>query len=406
MNCALLPRPECTVKVAVLGLSLDRRTTDTWEGTAMAHLRRMVSYLLKPVIIFLLMVSPVSFQMSVSPAAARASAASCPAGYWRYASLCLNNSTGDVVLAATVLGQDYPTRPITLIVPLVAGSGVDTTARILAERMKTTLGQPLVVENIPIGAGVVGVGRLAEAAPDGYTIGIGDQTTNVISALTSSVRYDVLKDFEPISLLSTSPGVLVGNNKLQPRDLRELIAWLQANPDKATVASFGQGSGPYVLSVTFQSLIGTKLRIVPYRGNAAALPDLVSGQIDLMFSEQSNIMGNLRAGTIKGYAILAKERSAALPEIPTIEEAGGPPLHSVTWRGMWVPKGTPAHVTSRLGSAVVQALSDAAVQKRIAEIGQEVVPPDQRTPQALAVHHKAELEKWTPMIKAASIKAD
>jgi tripartite-type tricarboxylate transporter receptor subunit TctC len=158
--------------------------------------------------------------------------------------------------------------------------------------------------------------------------------------------------------------------------------------------------------VTFQKLIGTKLRIVPYRGNAAALPDLVSGQIDLMFSEQSNIMGNVRAGTIRGYAILAKERSAALPEVPTIEEAGGPSLHSVTWRGMWVPKGTPTHVTSRLGSAVVEALSDATVQKRIAEIGQEVVPPDQRTPQALAAHHKAELEKWTPMIKAASIKTD
>jgi tripartite-type tricarboxylate transporter receptor subunit TctC len=298
----------------------------------MAHLRRIASYLEKPAIILLLMVSAGPLQVNMAPAAA----------------------------------QDYPTRPVTVIVPLVAGSGVDTTARILAERMKTTLGQPLVVENIPTGAGVVGVGRLAEAAPDGYTIGIGDQTTNVISALTSSVRYDVLKDFEPVSLLSTSPGVLVGSNKLQPRDLRELIAWLQANPDKATVASFGQGSGPHVLSVTFQKLIGTKLRIVPYRGNAAALPDLVSGQIDLMFSEQSNIMGNVRAGTIRGYAILAKERSAALPEVPTIEEAGGPSLHSVTWRGMWVPKGTPTHVTSRLGSAVVEALSDATVQKRIA----------------------------------------
>jgi len=337
---------------------------------------KMVCCLQRPVIIFLMMVLPASLQVSVPPPAAPSSP------------------------------TPYPTRTITVIVPIVAGSSVDTLARMLAERMKTTLGQPLIIENIPTGAGTVGVARLAEAAPDGYTIGIGDQTTNVISAVVSSVRYDVLRDFEPISLLSTSPSVLVGSNKLQSGDLRELIVWLRENPDKATVASFGQGSGPHIVSTTFQSLIGTKLRRVPYRGNVAALPDLVSGQIDLMFSEQSNILGNLRAGTIKAYAILGKDRSAALPEIPTIEEAGGPPLHIVTWRGMWVPKGTPAHVRSKLSSAVLDALSDPTVQKRIAEIGQEVVPPTHQTPQALAAHHKAEVEKWTPMIKAANAKAD
>ena len=192
------------------------------------------------------------------------------------------------------------------------------------------------------------------------------------------------------------PAVLVGSNKLQSRDLRELIDWLRPNPDKATVASFGQGSGPHIVSATFENLIGTQLRMVPYRGNLAALPDLVSGQIDLMFIEQSNIMGNLRAGTIKAYALLAKERSAALPEVPTIEEAGGPPLHFVTWRGMWVPKGTPADIRNVLGSAVVEALSDPTVQKRIADLGQEIVPRDRQTPEALAAHHKAEIEKWTP----------
>jgi tripartite-type tricarboxylate transporter receptor subunit TctC len=341
----------------------------------MTFVRKMVSCLQQLVIIFLIMMVPASLQVSVAPAAAQSSPA------------------------------PYPSRPITLIVPFVAGGGVDTTARILAERMKTTLGQPLVVENVPTGAGVVGVGRLAEAAPDGYTIGIGDQTSNVISAVASSVRYDVLKDFEPISLLSTSPVALIGSNKLQSANLRELIAWLRENPDKATVATFGQGSGPHISSVTLQNLIGTRFRFVPYRGNSVALPDLVSGQIDLMSVEQSQIIGHVRAGTVKAYAILAKERSAALPEVPTIEEAGGPPLHVVTWRGMWVPKGTPAHVSSILASAVLDALSDAAVQRRLAEIGQEVVPPAQRTPEALAVHHKAEFEKWTPMIKAA-IKAN
>ena len=195
---------------------------------------RMVSYLQRLVIILLLTMSPASIQATVA--------------------------------------QDYPSRPITVIVPLVAGGGADSLARILAERMKTTLGQPLVVENIPTGAGTVGVARLAEAAPDGYIIGIGDQTTNVVSALASSVRYDVLKDFEPIALLSTSPVALVGSNKLESRDLRELIVWLRANPEKATVASFGQGSGPHIVAATFQNLIGTRLRMVPYRGNQLRFP--------------------------------------------------------------------------------------------------------------------------------------
>src|SRR5262245_4101791 len=320
----------------------------------MTRLGPLLSYLQKLVIVFLLIVSPGPL---LEPAMAQTSP--CPVGYWHDASLCFNGSTGDVVLAP---GQDYPTRPITVIVPLVAGGASTTLVRILAEKMKVTLGQPLVVENIPTGAGTVGVARLAGAMPDGYTIGVGDQTSNVISAVASSVRYDVLKDFEPIALLSTSPAALVGSNKLQSQSLKELIAWLQANPDKATVASFGQGSGPHIVSTTFQNLIGTQLRRVPYRGNPSALPDLVSGQIDLMFVEQSNIMEHVRTGTIRAYAMLASERSAALPEVPTIEEAGGPPLHFITWRGMWVPKGTPEHVRSKLGAAVVDALSDPAVQ--------------------------------------------
>jgi tripartite-type tricarboxylate transporter receptor subunit TctC len=329
---------------------------------------RMVSYLQRSAIILLLTMSPTSLEIT--------------------------------------LAQDYPSRPITLIIPHAPGAGVDIPARVLAERMKTTLGQAVVVENIPTGAGTVGVGRLAEAAPDGYTIGIGDQTSFVISSLTTSVRYDVLKDFDPISLLTTSPAVLVARKTMQASDLKELIAWLRKNPEGATAGSFGRGSGPNIISAAFQSLTGTKLRMVTYRGNAPALQDVVSGQIDLLFAETSTMMGHLRGGTIKAYAILAKERSDILPEIPTIEEAGGPPLHVVTWRGMWVPKGTPEHVNKILGSAVVEALSDPAVQKRIAEVGQEVVPRVQQTAPALAAHHKAEIEKWTPMVKAANIKVE
>jgi len=329
---------------------------------------RIVLCLRRPVIILLLTMSPASIQLT--------------------------------------LAQEYPSRPITLIVPLSAGGSADTLARILAERAKSTLGQPVVVENIPTAAGTIGVGRLAQAAPDGYTIAIGDQTTNVISSITYPVPYDVLKDFDPISLLTTSPVVLVARKSMQAPDLKQFITWLQERPDGATVASFGQGSGPHIVSTTFQNLTGAKFRVVPYRGLPPAIPDLLSGQIDLMFVEQSNVLGHIRSGTIRAYAILAKDRSAVLPEIPTIEEAGGPPLHVVTWRGMWVPKGTPPNVSQRLGVAVVEALSDATVQKRIADVGQQIVPRAQQTPQALASHHKAEVEKWTSMIKAANIKSE
>ena len=302
--------------------------------------------------------------------------------------------------------QDYPSRPITIIVPLVAGGSVDTVARILADRMKTTLGQPIVVENIPTAAGTVGVGRLTQATPDGYTIGLGDQTSHVVSSLVNPVRYDVLKDFEPIALLSTSPVALVARKTMEAADVKQLIVWLREQPEGATAGSFGQGSGPHIISAAFQNLTGTKLRMVTYRGTPLALQDVVGGQIDLLFLEQSIMISQLRDGTIKAYAVLATNRSAAVPDVPTIGEAGGPPLHVMTWRGMWAPKGTRAHVLSKLGSAVVEALGDPAVQKRIVETSQEIVPRAQQTPDALAAHHKAEMEKWTAMIKAANIKTD
>lgn len=301
--------------------------------------------------------------------------------------------------------QRYPTRPITVIVPHAAGGGVDTTARILADRMKTALGQPVVIENVPAAAGAVGVSRLAQAVPDGHTIAIGDQTSFVISSITNAVPYNVLRDLEPIALLSTSPVALIARKTLQPPDLEQLIGWLRANPGGATAGSFGQGSGPHIVAVAFQNLTGTQLRIVPYRGIASAVQDVISGQLDLLFVEQASLIGPLRSGMIKAYATLTTKRSAAVPEVPTIEEAGGPPLHITTWRGMWVPKGTPAEISSRLNAAVVEALSDPSVQERSAAVGQEIVPRSQQTPQALAAHHKAEMEKWMPMIKAAEIAA-
>ncbi len=319
-----------------------------------------------------------------------------------------------IALALTMLpvsienarAQDYPSRPITIIVPLVPGGSVDVVARALADRMKTTLGQPIVVENIPTAAGTLGVARVAQSAPDGYTIGMGDQTTNIVSSLINPVRYDVLKDFEPIALLSTSPVALVARKTLPAADVKQLVGWLRDQPEGGTAGSFGQGSGPHIIGAAFQHLTGAKLRMIVYRGSPLALQDVVGGQIDMLFIEQSNMVSHHRGGTIKAHAVLATKRSAAVPDVPTIEEAGGPPLHVMTWRGMWVPKGTPAHIVGKLHAAVIEALGDPAVQKRITEAGQELVPREQQTGEALAAHHKAEMDKWTAMIKAANIKTD
>lgn len=308
-------------------------------------------------------------------------------------------------MPALAQAQDYPSRAITLIVPLVAGGGPDTLARILAARMATTLGQPIVVENIPTAAGTVGVARLARALADGYTIGIGDQTSNLVSSFTNPVQYDVLNDFEPIALLSTSPIALVARRDLPAENVKQLIAWLREKPERGTAGTFGQGSGPHIIAVDFQNQTGTTLRMVPYRGTPLALQDVISGQIDLLFVEQSNMIGALRGEMIKAYAVLGKSRSKAIPQVPTMEEAGGPALDVMTWRGMWAPKSTPPAIIGRLVAAVVEALGDTSVQRRIADISQEIVPRDKQTPQALAAHHKAEIEKWLPMIKAGSAAA-
>jgi len=312
-----------------------------------------------------------------------------------------------IVLAALVgsiqiaTAQDYPTRPITLIVPLAAGSGVDTISRIVAERMRASLGQPIVAENIPAGSGTVALTRVARATPDGYTLAVGDQTAFVISSIVNQPQYDVMKDFAPISLVSTSPVLLVGRTSLPQENLRELIDWLRANPGKASLATNGQGSGPHIVGGAFQTITGTQMQIVPYRGVAPALTDLMAGHVDLLFVEIAGALPYVREGKLRAYAVLAQSRSRAAPEIPTIEEAGGPPLHITTWRGLWAPRGTANTVIEKLNAAVVEALGDPQVQKRVAEIGQEVVSATQMNPQALAAHHRAEMDRWQALIKRA-----
>jgi len=301
--------------------------------------------------------------------------------------------------------QDYPARPVTMIVPLAAGGGADFTARIVAERMRETLGQSVVVENVPAAAGTVGVERAARAAPDGYTIVTGDQTSHVISSLTNSVRYDVLKDFEPIALLSTSPAALVARTEL-PDKLGDLIARLRTSAGSVSIGTFGKGSGPHITAVAFENMTGTRLQMVPYRGVAPALQDLVAGRLDLQSVEVAGMLAHLRGGKLKAYGFLSDRRSPAAPDVPTIEEAGGPRLHVMTWRGVWAPKGTPADVVAKLNRAVAAALADPDLQRRAADLGQEIVPRDQQTPQALAAHHRAEMTKWLPMIQAASARPD
>jgi len=311
------------------------------------------------------------------------------------------------LLGAAQPGQteDYPVRPVMVIVPHAPGGGVDIIARIVAERMRETLGQAVVVENVPAGAGTVGVERAVRAAPDGYTIALGDQTSFVISSLTNSVRYDVLKDFEPVGLLSTSPPALVARTEM-PGSLAELIARLRTAPGSVSAGTFGKGSGPYIVAVAFENMTGTRLQMVPYRGVAPALQDLVAGRLDLQVVEVAGMLAHLRANKLKAYAVLSDRRSPAAPEVPTIEEAGGPRLHVTTWRGVWAPKGTPRDVIARINRAVAAALDEPDLQRRAADLGQEIVPRDQRTPQALAAHHRAEMKAWLPMIQAASIRPD
>ena len=301
--------------------------------------------------------------------------------------------------------QDYPARPVTMIVPIAAGGGADFTARIVAERMRETLGQSVVVENVPAAAGTVGVERAARAAPDGYTIVTGDQTSHVISSLTNSVRYYVLKDFEPIALLSTSPAALVARTEL-PDKLGDLIARLRTSAGSVSIGTFGKGSGPHITAVAFENMTGTRLQMVPYRGVAPALQDLVAGRLDLQSVEVAGMLAHLRGGKLKAYGFLSDRRSPAAPDVPTIEEAGGPRLHVMTWRGVWAPKGTPADVVAKLNRAVAAALADPDLQRRAADLGQEIVPRDQQTPQALAAHHQTEMKKWLPMVQAANARPD
>ena len=310
-------------------------------------------------------------------------------------------------LAGRIAHADgYPSRPITLIVPFAAGGGTDVLARILAERMGAALGQPVIVENVAGAAGVIGVGRAAHAPPDGYTLCIGTLTTNVLIGGLYKLDFDLLRDFAPIAEIAAEPLLIVVRQSLPANNLQDLIAWLKANPDKASGGTAGVGATGHLTGLSFQKATGTRYQFIPYRGNGPAVADLIAGQIDLMIEPSSNFLSQVRAGTLKALAVCAKSRIATAPDIPTVDEAGLPGFYASLWFGLWMPKDTPGDITAKINAAVVATLADENVRKRLVEIGPTIVPRDQQTPQALAALQKAEIEKWWPIIKAAGIKGE
>ncbi len=309
-------------------------------------------------------------------------------------------------MSGSAAAQVFPSRPITMVVPFPAGGSTDTIGRIMADGMRGPLGQSVIIENVGGASGNLGVGRVARAAPDGYTLILGSWPTHVLNAAIFTLPYNPLTDFEPVSLVAAQPLFIIAKKSMAANNLKELIAWLKANPGKATQGTAGRGGASHVAGVFFQTASGTKFQSVPYRGAAPAMQDLLSGQIDMMIDLAASALPQVRAGNVKAYAVTSKSRLAAAPDVPTVDEAGLPGFYVLSWHAIWVPKGTPQPVIAKLNAAASAALADPTVRKRLADAGQDVYPPEQLTPDAMRAYHKAETEKWWPVIKAAGIRAD
>ena len=309
------------------------------------------------------------------------------------------------VAAESARAQGYPARPITMVVGYGVGGPSDTIARIISERMKSALGQPIVVENVTGAAGSIGIGRLARAAPDGYTIGLGDWSTFCVNAAMYNLPYDIVKDFAPIAPLPSAPQIIVTKNVVPTRNLSELVTWLKSNQDKVSYGTSGVGSPSHVSGVLLQNFIGAKFQLVPYRGAAQVMSDMIAGQIDLSMFPVTVALPQLRAGNARAYAVTAKARISAAAEIPTVDEAGLPGFYISLWWGLWAPKGAPNNVIAKLNEAVIETLADPGMRARIAEQGLDIPLRDQQTPEALAAFQKREIEKWWPIVKAANSEA-
>lgn len=310
------------------------------------------------------------------------------------------------LVAAPVAAQNYPNKPIVVVVPFTPGGPTDALMRVLGERMRQSLGESLLVENVTGAAGTIGVARVVRAAPNGYTLSVGHWSTHVVNGAIYPLDFDLLKDLEPVALLTSYPMVLVSKNGVPAKDVKEFIAWARTNQDKISAGSVGVGSAAHIAGLYFQNLTGLQFQYVSYRGAAPALQEVMAGQIEFLFDHLSHSLPHVRAGKVRAYAVTAPARSPSAPDIPTFDEAGVPKLHVSIWYGLWAPRGTPKDIVERLNGAVREALADPAVRKRLSDLGQIIPPAAQQTPAGLAAHQKAEIDKWWPLVKAANIKVE
>jgi tripartite-type tricarboxylate transporter receptor subunit TctC len=308
-----------------------------------------------------------------------------------------------LAIGSGAVAQSYPNRAVVAIVPATAGGPTDTIARIVAERMSAALGANVVIENVGGASGTIGTSRVVRSAPDGYTIGIGGWNHYVVNAGTyPNLPYDFIKDFEPIAQLASGPQIILSNKSVPANNLRELVAWMK-NRESVTMATGGVGAPGHISGISLQNLIGVNFQFVPYRGSAPALQDVVAGHLETIIEQTSAALPQIRSGTVKAYAVTTNTRLDVLPDLPTVDEAGLPGFHVSVWQGMWAPKGTPKEVIAKLNAAVVVALADPRVKARYAEIAQEIPPAAQQTVEGFAAYHKAEMEKWVPIVRAANI---
>ena len=310
-------------------------------------------------------------------------------------------------VAGPAFGQAYPNKPIQLIVPFAAGGPTDVMARIVGERMGKELGQQFIIDNVTGAAGSIAMGKLARSTPDGYTIGIGHLGTNVVNgAIYKNLTFDLINDLVPIALLPSNPLLVVTSNQVPAKDMKELVAYLKANADKVSGGTAGMGSGSHIGVLAFFDGTGTNYQLVPYRGTGPAVQDLIANQIQIMIDQSSNSLPHVRAGKIRAYAVTAKQRNAAAPDIPTTAEAGFPGIEVAIWHGLWAPKGTPRDIIDRLNAAAVAALKDPEIRKKLEDLGQDIPTPQQMQPDAFAAYQKAEFAKWKPIIDKAGVKIE
>ena len=313
-----------------------------------------------------------------------------------------------LLLASAALGafaQDYPNRPITIVVPFAAGGPTDTLGRLFAARMSKTLGQTIVVENVAGAGGMLANNRVMRAPPDGYTVAIGHIGTHVLAPAVQGVEADYVNDFEPVAMIASNPEIVVVNPNVPVKSLKEFVAYVKANPGKVSYGTGGPGTPSHVMAVDFGARVGAPLNIVHYKGSGPALQDVIAGHVNSTFDQAATAIAQVRGGRVVALAVTSPTRLASAPDIPTVDEAGLPGFYMSIWHALWVPKGTPREVIAKLNAAAREALADPAVRKQLQDLGQEIPSADQQTPEALRAHHKAETDKWWPIIKAAGIKS-